>query len=112
MSLGVKKGASSVSHLEKLEARREKDKKLEELRRELEKDKLFKANKKEPISRVIVTLETKIDNKITDYFIDNNRKLKEQYNINSRNKLMAYLLKEVSNNLDFIFKDKAESEGE
>ncbi|MBO3304579.1 hypothetical protein [Clostridium perfringens] len=101
-----------MSHLEKLEARREKDKKLEELRRELEKDKLFKANKKEPISRVIVTLETKIDNKITDYFIDNNRKLKEQYNINSRNKLMAYLLKEVSNNLDFIFKDKAESEGE
>ncbi|MCX0368806.1 hypothetical protein [Clostridium perfringens] len=101
-----------MSHLKKLEARREKDKKLEELRRELEKDKLFKANKKEPISRVIVTLETKIDNKITDYFIDNNRKLKEQYNINSRNKLMAYLLKEVSNNLDFIFKDKAESEGE
>ncbi len=111
MSLGVKKGASSVSHLEKLEARREKDKKLEELRRELEKDNLFKANKKEPISRVIVTLETKIDNKITDYFIDNNRKLKEQYNINSRNKLMAYLLKEVSNNLDLIFKDKVESEG-
>ncbi|EPB8177216.1 hypothetical protein ACRTAQ_003205 [Clostridium perfringens] len=101
-----------MSHLEKLEARREKDKKLEELRRELEKDKLFKANKKEPISRVIVTLETKIDNKITDYFIDNNRKLKEQYNINSRNKLMAYLLKEVSNNLDLIFKDKVESEGE
>ncbi|ELC8454742.1 hypothetical protein [Clostridium perfringens] len=100
-----------MSHLEKLEARREKDKKLEELRRELEKDNLFKANKKEPISRVIVTLETKIDNKITDYFIDNNRKLKEQYNINSRNKLMAYLLKEVSNNLDLIFKDKVESEG-
>ncbi|HAT4340677.1 hypothetical protein [Clostridium perfringens] len=100
-----------MSHLEKLEARREKDKKLEKLRRELEKDKLFKANKKEPISRVIVTLETKIDNKITDYFIDNNRKLKEQYNINSRNKLMAYLLKEVSNNLDLIFKDKVEREG-
>ncbi|MDT7988958.1 hypothetical protein REO35_14760 [Clostridium perfringens] len=100
-----------MSRLERLEARREKDKKLEELRKELEKDELFKANAKEPVTRVIVTVDTKVDNKITDYFIDNNRKLKEQYNINSRNKLMAYLLKEVSNNLDLIFKDKIENEG-
>lgn len=93
-----------MSRLERLEARREKDKKLEELRKELEKDELFKANKKEPINRVIVTLETKIDNKITDYFIENYKELKENFNINSRNKLMAYLLTEVSDNLDLIFK--------
>ena len=93
-----------MSRLERLEARREKDRKLEELRKELEKDELFKANKKEPINRVIVTLETKIDNKITDYFIENYKELKENFNINSRNKLMAYLLTEVSDNLDLILK--------
>ena len=93
-----------MSRLERLEARREKDRRLEELRKELEKDELFKANKKEPINRVIVTLETKIDNKITDYFIENYKELKENFNINSRNKLMAYLLTEVSDNLDLVFK--------
>lgn len=93
-----------MSRLGRLEARREKDRRLEELRKELEKDELFKANKKEPINRVIVTLETKIDNKITDYFIENYKELKENFNINSRNKLMAYLLTEVSDNLDLIFK--------
>ena len=93
-----------MSRLERLEARREKDRRLEELRKELEKDELFKANKKEPINRVIVTLETKVDNKITDYFIENYKELKENFNINSRNKLMAYLLAKGSDNLDSIFK--------
>ncbi|MBO3399133.1 hypothetical protein JJB71_16590 [Clostridium perfringens] len=93
-----------MSRLERLEARREKDKRLEELRKELEKDELFKANAKEPVTRVIVTVDTKIDNKITDYFIDNYKELKENFNINSKNKLMAYLLKKGSENLDSIFK--------
>ena len=93
-----------MSRLERLEARREKDKRLEELRKELEKDELFKANAKEPVTRVIVTVDTKVDNKITDYFIDNYKELKENFNINSKNKLMAYLLTKGSENLDSIFK--------
>lgn len=93
-----------MSRLGRLEARREKDIRFEELRKELEKDELFKVNQKKSINRVIVTLETKIDNKITDYFIENYKELKEKYNITSRNKLMAYLLTEVSDNLDSIFK--------
>lgn len=94
-----------MSRLGRLEARREKDKKLEELRKELEKDDLFNVNKKKAISRVIVTVETKIDDKITDYFIDNNRKLKEKYNITSRNKLIAHILTHISENLSLVFND-------
>ncbi|ELC8464225.1 hypothetical protein [Clostridium perfringens] len=78
-------------------------KKVEAIREELEKDVLFTAKTQESKERINVIITQDANDKIMDFMYDNAKVLKEQYGIQSRNKLLAAIIELEADNIENIF---------
>ncbi|WEV23697.1 hypothetical protein [Clostridium perfringens] len=78
-------------------------KKVEAIREELEKDVLFTAKTQESKERINVIITQDANDKIMDFMYDNAKVLKEQYGIQSRNKLLAAIIEFEADNIENIF---------
>lgn len=78
-------------------------KKIENMREELERDNLFAVKTPEAKERINVVITQDANDKIMDFIYDNAKVLKEQYSIQSRNKLLAALIEFEADHIDGIF---------